>query len=261
MDDKAIGSVPLGAAIKEWSDPELLDAMLKAEDYSRRFPGKAGSEAIVAKTMVELAQKAFLDDVRWRIEIGVILLTGVQTQPEPQTARTAIPGEWATAMQFDIPNRAVTCFGYRWIAVRGTLAIASTPDAAPAPPTTDSPEDRVTSPVEEVSGTINADVAAADADHDPVDLEASLEDVGVRRGREAFLELIMDALRAHYGDTADLSPAPVHGWSALAPRILNVLQHQHPTRHAAGKLPMIGTIRTRLPQLYSRLLQERRVQK
>ena len=86
------------------------------------------------ETQVQIAQKGFLDEVRWRLEIGVILLTGIQVLPELRTERTAIPGVWATAMEFDFAERSVTCFGYRWIAVTGSLCALEMPEKSPRLP-------------------------------------------------------------------------------------------------------------------------------
>jgi hypothetical protein len=134
MEDGTVGqSLPLGDAILKYCDPDLLAAMRKAEAHLQGIFGKTGPDVAIAKTFVQLAQKAFLDEVRWRLEIGVILLTGVQTLPELQTVRSPIPGAWATAMEFDFAGRTVTCFGHRWIAVTGSLCALETPGEVAEP--------------------------------------------------------------------------------------------------------------------------------
>ncbi len=129
MEDGTDGRfLPLPDAILEWCDPDLLAAMRKAEAHLHGLFGKTGPHVGIARTQVRLAQKEFLDEVRWRLEIGVILLTGVQVLPELQTERTPIPGVWATAMEFDFAGRTVACFGHRWIAVTGSLCALDAPE-------------------------------------------------------------------------------------------------------------------------------------
>ncbi len=121
-------SLPLSDAILKYCDPELLAAMREAEAHLQSLFGKTGPHVEIARTQVQLAQKKFLDEVRWRLEIGVILLTGVQVLPELQVERTLIPGVWATAMEFAFAERTVTCFGHRWIAVTGSLCPLEVPE-------------------------------------------------------------------------------------------------------------------------------------
>lgn len=121
MDDYTdADALPLSDAILKYCDPELLAAMREAEAWLHSLFGETGPLIEVARTQVRLAQDAFLHEVRWRIEIGVILLTGVQVLPELQTVRSPILGSWATAMEFDFRQRTVACFGHRWIAVTGS---------------------------------------------------------------------------------------------------------------------------------------------
>jgi hypothetical protein len=127
-DGTAAQSLPLSDAILKYCDPELLAAMKEAEAHLQSLFGKTGPQVAVAETSVRIAQNAFLHEVRWRIEIGVILLTGVQVRPELQTVRSPIPGAWATAMEFDFAGRTVACFGHRWIAVTGSLCALDAPE-------------------------------------------------------------------------------------------------------------------------------------
>ncbi len=129
-DGTAAQSLPLSDAILKYCDPELLAAMREAEAHLQSLFGKTGPQVAVAETSVRIAQNAFLHEVRWRIEIGVILLTGVQVRPELQTVRSPIPGAWATAMEFGFAERTVTCFGHRWIAVTGSLCALEPPGKA-----------------------------------------------------------------------------------------------------------------------------------
>lgn len=232
MEDTVPQCLPLNEAILKWCDPDLLAAMRKTEAHLQSLFGKRGSEVVIARSFVQVAQKAFLDDVRWRLEIGVILLTGVQTLPELHTVPSPIPGVWATGMEFDFSNRTIACFGHRWIAVTGSLGTLDA--AAPGGAQITEAEGPAEGPSEGVGAT--------------------------RRGRESYDDLIMDGLRIHYSQR-EVPPAPANSWKALAANIRSALEQKYPKRHAENKLPSPETIRTRLPAFYKILLVERAVLK
>ena len=234
-------------AILALCDPDLLAAMRLAEAHALSLFGKGGPELAIARTQVQIAQKAFLAEVIWRVEIEVILLTGVQTEPELQSVRSKIPSAWATTMTFDFEQRWVTCPGYKWIAVRASLAKFPDEDGGRGP--------AVHAERDLVDGGIDA---GAEGHQEPAGVDVSIHDgvaPGKRgRGRESYDDRIIEGIRLVFAGR-EMPKAPPYGWSALADHVLKALARRHPALHAKNKLPAIATIRTRLPKFYDALLE------
>lgn len=276
VDEADEEELPLADAILKWCDPDLLKKMRDAEAWSQSLGSMPTPSATIASSMVRAAQKEFLHEVRWRLEIGVILLTGIQVEPELQTARSEIPGEWATLMVFDFNQRAVVCQGRKWIAVRGRVARLSQSTRTESGELADSSRMPNTASCDEIATQIQKDAdeaeVAASADQGAAGVVAPRDvqrrdhtadvanQTSVRtRGRESFEALILEGLRLHYADR-DLPQAPPNGWTALAKHVGAALEVKYPRRHAEKKLPSPDTIRTRLPRLYAVLQAEAVVQ-
>lgn len=229
MDDVDAGKrLPLGQALLKWGDQALLDAAHQADEAVKALWGAPSKQEIRdTENRVIAARQALFEDFRCQVERGAIHLQGVQTAPVREAYPTSIPDGWAADMEIDFAADSVVCAEYRWIAV---TAVPELPIVTVATPPT------VISPRPAPEG----------------------EQGRRQRGREAYTDLILEALSAHYRDR-EMAPAPAHGWSALARTLATILEAKHPDRHAENRLPGVDTMRTRLPALYKKMRDERSV--
>ena len=182
----------------------------------------------------EEAWQALEPGFRNLVALGEVVLEGLQCVPTLATARSTIPSLWARLLIFDAASNRITT----------TVQDSEFIDVVAY---------RATRPISAVT-------------NDPMQTSA-MPEVGRSapprpRGRESYEPLIEAALRANWDEVqgrAEKRQEQRPIWSELARSLHKQLVKEH--RGSKGQIPHEQTIRTRLPQIYARLLSENPVRK
>jgi hypothetical protein len=179
------------------------------------------------------ARMALEHDFRNRVASGEVVLEGLQFAPSLATARSVIPSIWARLLIFRFADSV-------WVGNQKIRFMEIT----------------AFRPVPLVS------TAASSAAPMSTAPEAAAASLPRPRGRMSYVPLIEAALRANWDEVCQRAanrPAQLPIWSDLARVIHKRLAKEH--RKGEGSIPHEQTIRTRLPQIYARLLSEKPVLK
>nr|MCV4209757.1 hypothetical protein [Roseomonas sp. SXEYE001] len=179
------------------------------------------------------ARTALEHDFRNRIASGEVVLEGLQFAPSLATARSAIPSVWAQLLIFQLKNNI-------WILNQKIKFMEVTAHRVVPPVST---EVSASAPVITAIGSPTVPALRP-------------------RGRASYKPLIEAALKAHWEEVqrrADNWPGQQPVWSELARLLHKRLSKEH--RNSGRQIPHEQTIRTRLPDIYARLLSEKPVRK
>ncbi|MFC7737520.1 hypothetical protein ACFQX4_17100 [Roseomonas sp. GCM10028921] len=182
----------------------------------------------------ENAWDALEPSFRDRVASGEVVLEGLQSAPTLATARSAIPSLWARLLIFDAGSNRVstTVQNVEFIDVTAYHSVQ-----------------RVNAVT--IAAVLTTPWTEADAANPPRP-----------RGRTSYNALIESDLRANLEEVrrrAAQNPGQRPNWSELARAMHKRLTKQQ--RSGGGQIPHVETIRTRLPDIYARLLSKKPVRK
>lgn len=249
--------LPLSEAFEAFCDQEVVERWRLARRtpmppalpiQSRYFSGRdegfcggdpgrtrAAQRRLVAHSRQQ-AWHALREDFRGRIASGEVVLIGLQVAPSLATARAKIPVIWSSLLRFRAPATVV---------VRDVQFIRVT-----AHRVRQLPAAAALAPSQEVAGeqATSAEESEANTPRRP-------------RGRENVAPLIEADLRANWDDVQRRASRSSNGrpnWSELARAVRKRLVK---SQGLNKPMPHWQTIRTRLPDIYARLLSENAVRK
>jgi hypothetical protein len=253
--DKPDG-LPLWKAAVAWCDPTLVDSLLTARaEYVQVLGGNARENpfptafdngfiaqmAIAAASGIDMGPRKaaganwmycvgkVTKDLRERIVTGEITLTGLQTKPRLKSARSVVPSAWAELLTFDWSKNSVQAADVTLTSVLAERRLDSSvsKDACAEPPLV--------------------------PNRSPTDIPRTSRG----RGRTDFRPMIEADLRANWDKVQQLaarnaSKKPV--WTELAKIVEKRLIRAHPGNQRS--IPHVEIIRTRLPELYLKVLSD-----
>jgi hypothetical protein len=205
--------------------------------YDPVIVAMADARDAVIKAVSERKQKAWQAverDFRNRIASGEVVLEGLQCAPTLATSRSVIPSLWAELLIFHPVSDQVETKIQKIEFMKVTAFRA----------------------VRQVSTVASAAALTNDLP------EAVMAPSPRPRGRTSYEPLIEAVLRANWEDVqrrASSHPEQRPIWSELARAIHKRLRREQ--RKGEEQIPHEQTIRTRLPQIYARLLSEKPVRK
>ncbi|NOG71276.1 hypothetical protein [Roseicella sp. DB1501] len=137
IDSTGSQGISLADALSHWCDSALQDAVRQVQaNLSNgqlrqlkqiRLAGGSKPEKNAELTEGEFEDcwteakdvwTDLLDDFRGRVRDGQIYLSGVRTQPNPETERVEVPSVWIFDLTVDVAVGAVSGHGHRFTAVR-----------------------------------------------------------------------------------------------------------------------------------------------
>jgi hypothetical protein len=182
------------------------------------------------------AQRALLADLRSRVASGEVVLEGLQIGPgAPAIERSRVPALWGPLLQFNFKKDIVGARGAEFALVRASRAVVGIAPVASSQP----------------------------AHAPPAEDFVAVEHKATRRagGRGNFAPMIEALLREMWEQIQrrlEETGRKVPVWSELARTMEKRLKNA--AANNGKPVPHVDTIRTRLPEIYERVLSEKIVQ-
>ncbi|MBR0658707.1 hypothetical protein [Neoroseomonas oryzicola] len=249
----AAGSIPLAAALREWTDPALLSEVCRHERQHTSFEMAGLTTHLLLSKAQDLAQPSdqrwmlgapdftrFMaawggleNDFRARLVRGEFHLKGVMAKPRRELQPEILPGVWAADSVFDFQRGTVTIDDARYVAVT----------------------------VSHGPGTHVGAVHDSIADtHDDGFSDTPVASPGAtssqKRGRKGVGPIIEEALR-EFWEVLFPQGAPAHPGrtTEFAARLIKRVEASRLWR--GKQFPEHGTVRKHLPKIYERVLAEK----
>jgi hypothetical protein len=250
------GPLPLADALIAWSDPAFIEAirretakldpdvLTRMDRYTldsirveRRKPqrGRILSLVPTGLSAFDRAWDRLFNHFRLKVEQGLVELQGVDTLSIGRLERERIPSARASEMTFDPAGGAV----FVGIRIYTNVIVSWRNDVSVW-----GDEPRTPEPIPEADERVVASPAP------PTNAEKTLRDKSpAGRGRESFTPLIREALDDRW-DAVHQGVREGTLWTTMASWLRKHLERKYPDRILEKRIPVIGTIRTRLPRIY-----------